>query len=80
MREEREGEDKRKREKRGGLTGRPHHYVASMSAKPQPKPSDVKYEWFEELGGKKFLVLRFDGQNQTEAIVGWQKMDLCCFV
>ena len=39
-----ERERVREREKRGGITGRPHHYVTSMSAKPQPKPSDVKYE------------------------------------
>jgi hypothetical protein len=25
------------------------------------------------LDGKKIMVLRFHGQNQTEAIVGWQK-------
>jgi hypothetical protein len=36
----------------------------------------VKNERFQELDGRRFLVLRFDGQNQTQVRVGWPKMDL----
>jgi hypothetical protein len=32
-------------------------------------------EWFYELDGQRYLVLKFDGRNQTEAKVGWSKMD-----
>jgi hypothetical protein len=28
------------------------------------------------LDGRRFLVLRLDGQNQTRARVGWSKIDL----
>jgi len=27
------------------------------------------------LDGQRILVLRFGGQNQTETIVGWRKVD-----
>jgi hypothetical protein len=40
----------------------------------------VKNERFQELDGRRFLVLRFDGQNQTRVRVGWAKMDLSYLV
>jgi hypothetical protein len=27
------------------------------------------------LDGPRYLILKFDGKNQTEAKVGWSKMD-----
>ena len=54
-------------------------HVTSTSAKPPaklpPNHPMAKYVRFQELGSQRFLVLRFDGQNQTQAIVGWLKMD-----
>jgi hypothetical protein len=35
----------------------------------------VNFERFEELDGQRYPVFKFDGQNQTEAKVGWSKMD-----
>jgi hypothetical protein len=35
----------------------------------------VNCERFEELDGQIYPVLKFDGQNQTEAKVGWSKMN-----
>jgi hypothetical protein len=39
------------------------------------KTAGVKNERFRELDGRKFPVLRFDGQNQTQARAGWPKID-----
>jgi hypothetical protein len=30
----------------------------------------ANYEWFYELDGQKYPVLKFDGQNQTDAKIG----------
>ena len=35
----------------------------------------VKNKRFPELSGQGYPVLKFDGQNQTRAIVRWPKMD-----
>jgi hypothetical protein len=31
------------------------------------------------LDGQKYPVLKFDGQNQTDAKIGWSKMDFSIF-
>jgi hypothetical protein len=40
----------------------PHH---------QNRRRMVKNERYQEFDGRRFPVLRFDGQNQTRAKVGW---------
>ena len=35
----------------------------------------VNYERFSYLDGQEYPVLEFNGQNQTQAIVGWSKMN-----
>jgi hypothetical protein len=36
-------------------------------------------EQFLELDGQRYPVLKFDGQNQTEAKVEWSKIDFFAF-
>lgn len=79
MREESErrgrGEGKRERgEKRVEKCISPSCSVHVSKITYQNHPM-AKYKRFEELEGRKFLILLFDDQNQTEAIVGWLKMD-----
>ena len=40
----------------------------------------VENERFQGLDGQRYPVLEFDGQNQTEARVGWPKMDFFLFL
>ena len=40
----------------------------------------VENERFQGLDGQRYPVLEFDGQNQTEARVGWPKVDFFLFL